>query len=261
MKKGDDTVELLELLQSVFKKHKVHYWLDSGSLLIAYRESHLYDDDLDISAWQTDIDQVIRACEELKTKGFQIKYQSYLCHLEDHIQLFVPEQFNTQINHIDFYLYHKLGDEAVVRNIHRPIHKSGRFLLNLFRRMKPFSKWCSERVMELHILTSKSIWFVVPSRYFENLKTFNVMGLDFNISDDTSSYLEYRYGKAWIKPNPNWRMADGEVIRYRPLRLISKSQRVYRHVVSDVIKANPHKIKRGLFQFTESENAKIRGLG
>ena len=68
-------IRIVELLN----KHKIHYWLEGGTLLGMIRDGDVmsYDDDIDISIWTEDIDKLKPVIKELK-----LELESRLSELE-----------------------------------------------------------------------------------------------------------------------------------------------------------------------------------
>lgn len=70
--------ELMNILDKIFKKHNLTYWLDFGTLLGAYRHKGMipWDDDMDISMPREDYNRVTDILkEELDTKVFEIHHE------------------------------------------------------------------------------------------------------------------------------------------------------------------------------------------
>lgn len=70
---------LMNILDKIFKKHKLTYWLDFGTLLGAYRHKGFipWDDDMDISMPSEDYDKLISVLKlELDTEVFDVSMQN-----------------------------------------------------------------------------------------------------------------------------------------------------------------------------------------
>lgn len=274
----DDTLSLLHCLSETFNMFSVVYWLDAGTLLKAVRDSNIIpSSDLDFGSWQTEIDKILSACEKLRREGFKIKYQGFLPFVEDHIQIFIPNKYKVSFKHIDIYMYRELGSEAVRRNIHRPVQKTGRILMKGYLSAK---KYRSEKanfkdrllnaipfvlrmkiakiIFSLYVNTCKSLWFVVEARFFKNLSSKVLYGINFKIPSSVFSYLEYRYGPNWTVKNKNWRLADGKIVRFRRINRIRRKERIFRETDSDNIVISRDGPEKGIFKFTEEEIMKIK---
>ena len=70
---------LMNILDKIFKKHNLIYWLDFGTLLGAHRHKGLipWDDDMDISMPREDYDKLLNILrEELDTKVFDVSMEN-----------------------------------------------------------------------------------------------------------------------------------------------------------------------------------------
>ena len=269
---------LLKRIKSALDEQEVVHWLDGGTALKVARDGHLVSSDLDISTWQCERDKVLKACEDLRLEGFRVKTQAFMPFVEDHLMLYPPDKYVTPFRHIDLHMYCEMKDEAVSRNLYRPNGKMGRYLFELYRNLtfnngeasslkhRAFrqlpSLWqdrFASLVLEFYSCVCESVWFVVPKSHFKVLSQIQIEDLMFNIPSDVEAYLEHRYGSEWATPNKNWRLCDGGLIRFRPLRRMPSSRRAAGTYMSDEI---PPVISMGknLFEFTEHEIRKIRDL-
>tara|TARA_B100001123_G_C15302512_1_gene1021542 strand:+ start:1410 stop:2036 length:627 start_codon:yes stop_codon:yes gene_type:complete len=187
-------------------------------------------------------------------RDFELKTQAFMPFVEDHLMLYPPKSYKTPFRHIDIDLYCELGQEAVSRNLYRPIGKMGRYLFELYRNLcecrfeattlkhrafrKLPSSWkglFARFVLEIYCITCESVWFVVPKTHFKELSELLIEDLVFNVPSKIEAYLEHRYGTGWAKPNKAWRLCDGGLVRLRPLRGIPYSRRSLRTFKSDEI--------------------------
>ena len=70
---------LMNILDKIFKKHNLTYWLDFGTLLGAHRHKGLipWDDDMDISMPREDYDKLLEILtQELDTKVFDVSLEN-----------------------------------------------------------------------------------------------------------------------------------------------------------------------------------------
>ena len=70
---------LMNILDKIFQKHNLTYWLDFGTLLGAYRHKGLipWDDDMDISMPREDYDRLLEIlAQELDTKVFDVSLEN-----------------------------------------------------------------------------------------------------------------------------------------------------------------------------------------
>jgi phosphorylcholine metabolism protein LicD len=101
----EKAIENLKLLDNIFRKHNVRYWLQDGTLLGYYRDNKLlsHDNDTDIGIKWADFDK--NALIEILKNGFRIK--SVLGRIEDSLVLNLRRQkISTDIY---FYYYKPTG--------------------------------------------------------------------------------------------------------------------------------------------------------
>jgi len=82
MFKSDKEKFLFESFSSVCKileEANINYWLSSGTLLGAYRENKIIDDDndWDIDCLANDIDKIMSCREKFEKLGLHVEYPSY----------------------------------------------------------------------------------------------------------------------------------------------------------------------------------------
>jgi phosphorylcholine metabolism protein LicD len=70
----DYLVELLRVIDGLFAKHEITYWLDYGTLLGATRKGNVipYDDDGDIGILRQDLHKVLSLSDELRLMGYHL---------------------------------------------------------------------------------------------------------------------------------------------------------------------------------------------
>lgn len=277
----DDSLEMLNHLKRVFEKHNISYWLDCGILLKAIRDGHLKTSDVDITMWQSDINACLRACEDLRKDGFVIRYQNGLPYLESFLQIFIPPQYKTPYNQVDIEFYAQQGNDAVLRNNHRPMNFLGRKLFAFYRALvhrqeeaysfknklygylpKPVQTAIQKLVFKLYILFGTSLWYVIPAHHFQTLSEIQIGSHSFPIPSDVEGYFAYRYGKNWKNRNPKWRLSDGDFLRIRPLRNLPSAQCPQIPVQSDIysVKGLMQTDNQSTFHFTDDEIQKIKSL-
>jgi len=274
---------LFDYLTQVFGYRHITYWIDAGTLLRIIRDHHLLSSDLDLGAWQSEVENILNICDDLKRDGFLVQYQGGLPFLEDHIKIIIPERFNVHYLHIDIHLYREMGQEAIRRNIQRPVKIAGVNILYFYKMMSlssvsntdlkgklynriPFNlrSFIAQAILRLYILTCESVWQVVPLEYFKNLDILEYNGILLPIPKESASYLEYRYGPEWTKAKKSWRVCDGNLIRFRNLRRFPENKNLNRRLISDqfsddiLSRYNDYKV--GKFKFTPQELTKIRSM-
>ena len=76
--KENPTIEALKEIMEVLEKNDLRYWLDLGGLLGMIRDGRLlpWDTDVDLFSLKRDcpFNKVIKACEELEKRGFEVCY-------------------------------------------------------------------------------------------------------------------------------------------------------------------------------------------
>ena len=273
-------VELIKGIDVIFKKHDVCYWLEGGSLLKAIRDSTLVSSDLDLACWQTDLHKIVTACEDLKKMGFHSLFQGGLNFVEDCVKISIPDRYQVPFDVIDISIYVGINDEALTRNIHRPVQKIGKKIFRAYKKLslnnvsekslkgKLFNlvprflkSSLSKVILKIYVQTCQSMWYVVPLHCFKDFKDIQLYGFTFKIPVASEAYLQHRYGLNWKIPDKNWRFADGKYIRFRRIRQLPQNKRKRLKVHADLSwpkkKSTP---VRGTFRFTEKEIAQIRSL-
>jgi phosphorylcholine metabolism protein LicD len=67
-------IELLEIIDIIFEKHNILYWIDYGTLLGATRNKDIipYDDDGDIGILRQDLDRLLSLSNEFRLLGYDL---------------------------------------------------------------------------------------------------------------------------------------------------------------------------------------------
>lgn len=257
----------------------VNFWLDAGSCLKAVRDGQfLRASDVDIGMWRSQTTAILRAVERLRQQGFRVRFQNGLPYVDDLILLMPPDDAPRSFMGIDLMLYRAIGDEAAKPNSGTPVHSqflvgpvmtllrrltvetySDRNLLTRLANLVPLQvrKAAWRCLFELYSRAYQTIWFVVPRHHFGTLGNVEVDGIAWPVPSKVTDYLEYRYGHGWTKPDRNWRLCDGDLIRFRRLSSLPKDQWQFIWVQSDVVHGKRF-APRGTFRFTAEEQRKIR---
>ena len=235
----------LNHIDKSFKRHKIFYWLDAGTLLKAYRDRDILgSSDFDFGTWSTDIDRIIAFSKELEKKGFIIFSQGNLNLpiLEDYIRINIPKRFNLKTPHFDIYIYHKVKKLAVRRNFHKPCQHSFfsgflfrlwfnlsfetncrvNFFLNLKKILSSINFNIAKQIEKIYFRYASTVHFIFPIVFFQKFKKYKIYNLKLNIPTHTEPYLEYRYGKKWRTKSKSYRLCDGKMIYFHKLNFFSE---------------------------------------
>ena len=219
------TLEDLKEVKKALDKHNVEFWLDCGVLLGAIREQKFipWDTDIDLGAWEKDIDKIISACQELQTRGFRITLGRRSLGME---------KVNSPVR-IGILFYRLVNGKAVKE---WGEYKANRFFqrfLNIYfwlllsphyRGINPRTILGSKNFIRLSLVNigylipnfikkwaakieskrGQRYMSIIPEHHFINLSTIRFYGLEFRIPSRVKDYLAYRYGKNWRIPRRNW---------------------------------------------------------
>jgi phosphorylcholine metabolism protein LicD len=70
----NNLMKLLSVIDIMFKKHNILYWIDYGTLLGSVRQGQIipYDDDCDIGILRQDLDKILCLSDEFRLMGFHL---------------------------------------------------------------------------------------------------------------------------------------------------------------------------------------------
>lgn len=158
-------IENLYAAKEVLDELGLTFWLEAGTLLLAYRDNKVDETDIDISVY--DINKVIDNLDKFYEKGFEL-YHQY-----DH-----PTGLATEI--------------SLLRN---------RIKLDIWT--KEFRDgqgwWLSYNLKD----ENPYIPHHVDEKHFKKLDILDIWDNKWNIPSDTEEFLAAVYGD-WKTPNPNW---------------------------------------------------------
>lgn len=154
----------------------VTYWLDAGTLLLAYRDQKFDETDVDLCFYEDDFQKVQSNLQLFIEKGFKIAaFYTHPCAKATEITLARNGQ------KLDLWQKVKRGDKAWWLSFNGPTY----------------------------------IPHVVDWKFFEKLDTFEIWGEKWLIPSHTEGFLEAVYGEDWDVPDPNWNWAtDPKCINY-----------------------------------------------
>lgn len=253
-------------------------WLDAGACLRAVRNGLPWSTDVDLGLWHDDYEAALRAVTRLRSEGFQVRFQSGMPYVDDHVALHPPIGAAPPFTNIDLGMYRRRGDEAVKVNSGMPLYSqplaramrhlllnlrkpryAGRTFLGRLGNMLPLTcrKALWSAAFAIYRGAYRSVWFAAPRRFFEELREIRIGEATFLVPRDAEGYLAYRYGEDWIAPKPGWRFSDGEMLRFRRMRDIPTRDFRLRFVESDRIVWHRRVKPRGSFEFTPEEVRRI----
>lgn len=92
-------------------------------------------------------------------------------------------------------------------------HINGRFArivtwLTRFKFMRYFFQQVYLKLWKLH--GGKFFIFTCPKRFYDNLENIEFYGMTFNAPSPVKRYLEFKFGKDWRRPNPDWVTEDDD---------------------------------------------------
>jgi hypothetical protein len=236
------------------EQYNIFYWLDAGSLLKGVRDKTiLTSSDIDISIFSEQIDDVLKALNDIEERGYRIQYNGGYPMLEDLITIFLPSPVN-RASTMDIYIFYKYEDSYVRRSYHKPLEDSkSRYLFGLSKKIlnstKPIAK--QDRFMSfmyfvrrLVISTGKlafylyeksgtTLWFVVPKKYFSDFSQMKLYSRSFNIPRQYKKYLNFRYGDDWetpidrIKWFPVWKKKRNHILIPKKLSSITSVKKYW----------------------------------
>jgi len=217
----------------IFDSNNKVFWLDCGTLLGFTRDGSFieWEHDLDLGAWKEEKDLACkrRIASDFRTLGYETYFSDAHVNVgpkggkvkvcldinfyerKDNMALkptFVPKNRLAKISHL---LLWSLYDRNILklRNFRFKIIRNTLmiFFPNLLFHLLPISLReiglsKIDKIQNTSLFVNKS--WMVPTRFFDNLKHIRVLGHDFAVPQDSEGYLEYRYGIDWKRPNRNW---------------------------------------------------------
>lgn len=219
--------------KKIFAKNDTVFWLDCGTLLGFVREGGFlkWENDIDLGVFEQKTD--LRFRRKLMIDFREAGYET--------LMLDASINFRSKQNReicLDVNFYKKENDFAV-KALHIQKNILGNFLRKLtwsfydIKQLRIGKFTIPALIRNLLILPisvlfsmlpvgfqesilskmSSILWYesffidkkwIVPIFFFENLSTMVIFNQVFNIPNDSSGYLEYRYGNTWQNPDENW---------------------------------------------------------
>ncbi len=118
IKRNEHIYKFFEYIQ----KEKINFWLDSGTLLKAYKSNFKLDailnsSDLDFGFFYKDYKKIIEFCKKIEKKGFRVKLQTGYPFFEDIIKIYFPSSKKNEISHVDLYIYKKKKILSIIEDV------------------------------------------------------------------------------------------------------------------------------------------------
>jgi len=194
----------LKFFLNILNKHKIKYWVDSGTLLGLIREGDIldHDKDLDIGIHYNNINCFIQLIPKIKLQKYRVRYELYNG---------IPVKFKMypQIKEdlrIDINVYKEKENEYLFSPLTCFIEPDGLF----FKQYQKIIKFFWRKVFKV-IETNKfpyntvkqTYTWIIPIKYYNNI-TYNEI-FSCYIFKDSESYLKYRYG-TWKIPKKQWKL-------------------------------------------------------
>lgn len=139
----------LKVVKDIFDRRKIHYWLDAGTLLCAYRDGDLaYEHDIDIGVFIEDFPKVKAAEPELRQKLGEIGMFGYVEHN------FILSSWNNKV-HGDILYWYPFGEYMYCHGTYlpfsMPVHFFRDFTTISFRKLDPETQFTVPSKMEEYL--------------------------------------------------------------------------------------------------------------
>jgi hypothetical protein len=224
-----DLLNILEHIKEVLDHHNIEFWLDCGTLLGAVRENKFisWENDLDFGVMSEAIptSKMILVSEALNAQGYSVWIA------ENHINI----RHSGERAYADINIYRKQNGFAVKPTrvatnwigkklsswlplLWDPIHHRLARNMGVNKRIFYYSSLLLPTIVRDHIAKvvfsfykyygSKSCDWIVPLKFFIELKPITFYGMNFKEPTAVEDYLEYRYGKDWQTPREEWITAE-----------------------------------------------------
>ena len=165
----DKAIKMLRKVCRILDENKIPYILEGGTLLGIIRENRLlpWDNDLDLTIIEEDMDKVLNLKSQLWWAGYKIR----------------SRKSKTDMPHFS------TGSVRLLKIKTKYLFfASGIGLMDIFVKKKIGEKYYWVVGKKDHVLKS------VPSHFYENFTRYNFNGYDYSIPADYEDYLTYRYG-------------------------------------------------------------------
>jgi phosphorylcholine metabolism protein LicD len=170
---SEDDLLLFQNIVSIFKKHKITFWLDCGTCLGAYRYGGVipWDTDFDMAVLEPDFTNIMHALQELDPKKFEVQDWSSRCVPNTYTRVYVK---NTR-NHIDIYHFAINEKEKMLEYILSNEH--------------------SDFMPEFWKIRERRFKVATPIKDVFPLKKMVFDGVEVTVPNRIVSYLKARYGE------------------------------------------------------------------
>jgi len=238
--KEEIAIEALRQVKKALDKHSIEFWLNEGTLLGAVRDGKFieWDNDIDLTTWDTEISKIHIASQELRNEGFKLSFSnegmgqigiskegcpiyvdSYHLDGSKATKVWPIHHRKKRIKRIIGaaldYLHRVLSDRrSVVENSHMPAFITKTLCKIIGVLPSSLRRGLSRTMWTMYKKIGCAIHMVVPSYYFKNLSAINFYGMEFKVPAETEEYLAYKYGEDWRIPKRDWTYYDdGAIVR------------------------------------------------
>ena len=160
----------LKKAKEILDEAGVTFWLEAGTLLLAYRDNKVDITDIDLSVEGIDIDRVEMLIPKFLKKGFKLEH---------------------------IFQYNGMAREITFKRNGVNLDIWGKWI-------RDDQMWWVSYNFEAEDPSRIYIPHHVSKEYIDTLGTIFFKGLKLNIPYDTEGYLEANYGKEWRIPDPDW---------------------------------------------------------
>lgn len=223
----DDLVCLIDI-KAILDKHKITFWLDSGSLLGVVRDGKMieWDDDIDIATLTHSISTKIETIsKELYAKGYNVFVSNSKITMrkkDKHLSLYlydIKKECGTEyitrdkVSKKDFFasvIQYVFFESLKTKHkdfIHNPNTKQKILLIGkqIVRKL-PAKNQLANLFLSIGIKGNHFVFYHIDIRlsYVKKFKKVVFQDITINIPMNAKKYLETMYGKNWHIPNKNW---------------------------------------------------------
>lgn len=224
--------ELTRLIK-IFNKHKINYWIDSGTLLGVIRDGDIAkgDDDMDISIWVEDIPKLKPIIEELKGDYTVQKGLKYIP------ECTILNNRNKEKLHLSIHYFHRDKKYAYCfmrairpKNIKKGSLRWGMWvaphiIYNMFGKNKNTLDPSIHPLGKIKPFLGERLMLKIPIGLLKETIVKKLNGdVKARVPKYYDKYLAFCYGN-WRVPNKNWNpINDKRVVRMQDWDLIKRKK-------------------------------------